>query len=148
MTLDTSDRKSVRAAEKAAARTDRERGEVVTALMATQPGRKYVWDKLGEAGIFHSVFSTEPLQMAFNEGQRNQGLLLLNEVIQWCPEQFIQAMREANGRRTSDAGQQRAGSNGNGRDQGSTGEPNLDPDFDNEGRWIGEGEDPRSNPAD
>lgn len=102
MTLNTSDRKSIRAAEKAAAIADRERGEVVSALMSTEPGRRFVWDKLGSAGIFTSTFSTDPGQMAFNEGQRNQGLLLLNDVMQYCPDQFIQAMREANVRRTVD----------------------------------------------
>jgi hypothetical protein len=95
------DRKSIRAAEKAFAIAERERGEVVVEMMATQARRRYIWDKLGEAHIFSTSFSTDPTQMAFNEGQRNQGLVLLNDIIQYCPEQFIEAMREANGRRTS-----------------------------------------------
>ena len=57
--------------------------------MATPQRRRYVWEKLATAGIFQSTFSTDPLQMAFNEGQRNAGLVLLNDVIQYCPEQFI-----------------------------------------------------------
>ena len=96
-----SDRKSIRAAEKTSAIAERERGEVVVEMMATQARRRYVWEKLGAAGIFSTTFSTDPGQMAFNEGQRNQGLVLLNDIIQYCPEQFIEAMREFNGRRTS-----------------------------------------------
>jgi hypothetical protein len=125
--FNASDRKSIRAAEKAAAIAERERAEVVVESMATGPRRKYVWDKLAAAGIFQSTFSTDPLQMAFNEGQRNQGLVLLNDVIQYCPEQFILAMRESNGRRDSDAasrdnGQRSGDQDGDGGDQGSASE--------------------------
>ena len=101
MTLNTSDRKSVRAAEKASAIIDRQRGEVLTHLMDTGPGREWAWNKLAEAHIFATTFSTDPVQMAYNEGQRNQGLTLLNDIIQWCPDQFILAMREQNERSTS-----------------------------------------------
>lgn len=109
MTLNTSDRKSIRAAEKAAALADKQRGEVVVNLMSTIPGRKYIWDKLSVAGIFATTFSTDALQMSFNEGQRNQGLVLLNDVIEYCPEQFIEAMREANGRRSESSTADSAG---------------------------------------
>ena len=94
------DRKQIRAAEKAAAEADRERGEVIVALMSNKHGRRFVWDKLSDAHIFATTFSIDPIQMAFNEGQRNQGLALLDDIIRSCPDQFILAMREANGRRT------------------------------------------------
>ena len=97
------DRKAIRAAEKAAAIAERQHAEVVVESMATPQRRRYVWEKLAAAGIFATTFSTDPLQMAFNEGQRNAGLILLNDVIENCPEQFILAMRESNARRTSDA---------------------------------------------
>lgn len=98
--LNTSDRKSIRAHEKAAAIADRERGEVLISIMSSTPGRRWVWDKMGAAHIFQTSFSVDAVQMAFNEGERNQGLLLLNDIMQWCPDQFILAMREANERRT------------------------------------------------
>ena len=101
---DASNRKHIRAAEKAAAIAERERAEVVVEMMATVPRRRYVWEKLADAHIFSTTFSTDPIQMAFNEGQRNQGLALLDEIIRSCPDQFILAMRESNARRTeSDA---------------------------------------------
>ena len=137
------DRKQVRAAEKAAAIAERERGEVVVEMMATPQRRRYVWEKLAAAGIFSTTFSTDPVQMAFNEGQRNQGLVLLNDVIQYCPEQFILAMREANGRRTADdtidanrdAGERRNGEDHNGRDQ----RPASNPDSDDAAGQDGDG---------
>lgn len=127
MTLNASDRKSVRAAEKAAALADRQRGEVIVAICSTAAGRRFLWEKLGSAHIFQTSFNTDSHRMAFNEGERNQGLLLLNDIIQWCPEQFIQAMREHNERSSSDAaardtGERTGGENGNGRDQGSAGD--------------------------
>ena len=32
--------------------------------------------------------------MAFAEGERNQGLQLLADIMRWCPERFIEMMRE------------------------------------------------------
>ena len=96
-----SDRKHIRAAEKAAATAEAQRSEVVVESMATVPRRRYVWDKLADCGIFRTTFSPDPLQMAFNEGQRNQGLVLLNDIIEHCPDQFIQAMKEHNERRSN-----------------------------------------------
>ena len=99
--FNAADRKSIRAAEKAAKLVDDNNRTVITAVMNTAPGRRYLWDKLAAAHVFATTFSTDPVQMAFNEGQRNQGLLLLNDIMEWCPDQFILAMREFNGRRTS-----------------------------------------------
>ena len=120
MALNAADRKSIRAAEKAAKIVDANNQAVVVAIMSTESGRRYIWDKLTLANIFSTTFSTDSMQMAFNEGNRNQGLLLLNDIIEWCPEEFIQAMREANGRRTqSSTGQRNGSENGDGRVEGS-----------------------------
>lgn len=130
MILDTSNRKSIRAVEKAAAVADRERGVTVANLMSTIPGRRYIWEKLTAAHMFQTSFNADPLQMAFNEGERNQGIQLLNDIIQWCPEQYIQAMRESNERNSSDhdsrtgtdAGERGGREDGDGGDQGSAGD--------------------------
>lgn len=125
MTLNTSDRKSVRAAEKASALVDRQRGEVLVSVMETGPGREWIWNKLSEANIFHTTFSTDPVQMAFNEGQRNQGLVLLNDIIQWCPDNFILTMREHNGRTSSSSASPDSGPSSTDED-GSVGERSDD----------------------
>ena len=100
--FNASDRRSIREAEKAAKVAEANRRAVVVALMDQQLGREYIWTLLSEAGIFTQVFSTDPLILAFNEGRRSMGLRLLDDVTTFTPDQFIQAMREANGRRTVD----------------------------------------------
>jgi len=99
MVVNAADRKSIRAAEKASRLADRDRGDVIRNLMSTSSGRRYIWDKLTSSHIFATSYSSDPIAMAFAEGERNAGLLLLNDIIQWCPEQFILAMRESNERR-------------------------------------------------
>jgi hypothetical protein len=100
MTLNTSDRKSVRAAEKAAERDERNRGEVVIALAGTEAGRKYIWDSLESAHLFAIPYPSDPHMAYFILGQRNQGQQLLDDILHWCPDQFLQMTREANGRRS------------------------------------------------
>ena len=125
MTLNTADRKSVRAAEKSAKLADRQRGEVLIAICSTEPGRRYLWERLDEAHIFRTSFSTDPIQMAFYEGERNQGLLLLGDIMQWCPDQFIQMMREHNERRSTSGRSptgERAEREDSGRDDSGSGD--------------------------
>ena len=94
-------RKDIRRKEKEARQIERNRGQVIIELMRTVPGRNYIWDQLTLAHIFSTSYSPDALQMAFAEGERNSGLRLLNDIIEWCPEQFIQMMREQNVRRTA-----------------------------------------------
>lgn len=94
------DRKQIRAAEKAAKLAERNRGEVIAALANTEPGRRYLWDRLAEANVFSSTYHDNPQRMAFSEGLRSSGLALMEDFMRYAPDQFILAMREANGRRT------------------------------------------------
>lgn len=122
------DRKWIREREKSAKLLDLANQSVVVSLMSTPDGRRYIWDKLELAHIFSTTFSTDALQMAFNEGQRNQGLQLLADIIRWCPDQYIQAMRESNARRDTDnastrnTGQRAGREDADGRDQGPAGD--------------------------
>lgn len=128
MTYNAGERKDIRKVAKAAKLAEQNRGEVLKQIMSTIPGRSWVWDRLASAGIFVVHPPTDALVLAFREGERNQGMQLLNDVMQWCPDEFILAMREANGRRTegdasSDAGERGDGEDGDGRDQGPAGDP-------------------------
>ena len=116
MTLDAGDRKSIRRAEKASAIAERSRRDVTRMLMSSTEGRSYVWNKLTAAHIFSTSFSLEPLQMAFSEGERNAGLQLLNDIMDSCPDQFIEMMREQNVRSSANE-QQPRGANPDGRTQ-------------------------------
>ena len=66
----------------------------IRALMKLPAGRRVVWRLLEQAGVWRSVFSTEPLRMAFAEGQRNLGLWLLGWVMRECPDEYDLMMRE------------------------------------------------------
>lgn len=100
MPYDASDRKQVRKAEKLVKLAERNRASILVQLASTAAGREYLWNELSESHIFASTYSDNSQRMAFLEGQRSSGLRLLDAIMQSCPDQFIQAMREANGRRT------------------------------------------------
>jgi hypothetical protein len=93
------DRKSVRRKEKDSRIADRQRGEMILSIMSTMPGRAWLWDRLSETSIFHTTHVTgDALASAFQEGRRSVGLSLLADIMAYCPDQYIQAMREANER--------------------------------------------------
>lgn len=65
-------------------------------LMSQRRGRRMVWRLLNQAGVFRSSFSTNAMQMAFAEGNRNYGLRLLGLIHAACPEQYHVMMKERN----------------------------------------------------
>lgn len=64
-------------------------------LMASKRGRRIVHRLLEGAGVYRISFHTNALQMAFNEGNRNQGNALLATVTTHCPERYIELLNEA-----------------------------------------------------
>lgn len=117
MTYDASNRKDVRRAEKESRQADRLRGDVIRAIASTTPGRAYLWGELERCHVFATSFNLDPGLMAFTEGERNAGLRLLADIMQWCPDSFLLIMQEENGRRTSR--EFTRSQNTDGRDQGS-----------------------------
>lgn len=99
----TADRKEIRRKEKEDRQAEKDRGQVILEIMSHKPGRNYAWDILSSAHVFATSYSPDALATAFAEGERNFGLRFLNDIMQWCPEQFIQMMREQNERRTDDS---------------------------------------------
>src|SRR5574340_1333024 len=63
-------------------------------LMAHKQGRRIVWRLLEQYGVFRSSFSTEPLEMAFLEGQRNDGLRLLADIHEHAPDRYVEMLRD------------------------------------------------------
>jgi hypothetical protein len=78
-------------------------------LMASERGRRLVWQWLGEAGLFRSSYSNDPVAMAFREGERNRALVLQAQVMKHAPEQFIRMLAEAQAPSGSKAGAHTAG---------------------------------------
>ena len=57
-------------------------------IMSNKRGRRFIWSLLVRAGVFRLSFTGEPLQMAFNEGQRNEGLRVWPLVQEHTPEAY------------------------------------------------------------
>lgn len=121
-------RKDVQAAAKAARQAEVASAEVIRSLMTTTIGRAWILTKLESAHIFATSYSPDATQMAFNEGERNQGLLLLNDIMRTCPDEYVLMFRERNAKdlaherhvASSTASSERSGSeNGD----GGVGEP-------------------------
>ena len=63
--------------------TDREQEKEqrrLNAIMATEDGRAWMWDHLANCGVFHSTYTQNPHDTAFNEGRRSIGLRLIADL--------------------------------------------------------------------
>ena len=58
-------------------------------------GRQVLWSILESCGIYRSSFSQSSKQMAFNEGRRTVGLLVLNQVLTVAPNAYNLMRNEA-----------------------------------------------------
>lgn len=94
------DRKSIRDAEKRAKLAERNRAEVLVGVMSTVPGREWLWNLLDVLNVFGSPIAEDPHRTYFLLGEQNAGKRLMADAMQFCPDLFIQAMREANQRRS------------------------------------------------
>ena len=54
--------------------------------MGGKRGRRVVWSLLDRAGVFRSSFAGSSEQTAFNEGQRNIGLIYLDLILTHAPD--------------------------------------------------------------
>lgn len=64
-------------------------------LLAHPQGRRIAWQWMGDAGVFRSTFNQSGSVMAFNEGQRAQGLKLLTSIMAHAPDAFTKMQKEA-----------------------------------------------------
>lgn len=116
MPYDAGSRKDVRQAEKLAKLHEQQRKEIVTGIMSVIPGRSWICDLLEHCHIFSTSYNDMPHRMAFMEGQREVGILLLADIMAACPDQYVQMMRERNERNASyDAGRRKPDTNGRDR---------------------------------
>lgn len=63
-------------------------------IMATDGGRRFVWFMLQEFGAFKAVPIESHAQMAYMEGRRNVGLMLISKIQADCPERYQQMINE------------------------------------------------------
>lgn len=67
-------------------------------LMGRKQGRRIIWRQLERAGVFKLSFNTNAMQMAFAEGNRNEGLRTLSLIHQLTPELYPVMVKESNER--------------------------------------------------
>ena len=63
-------------------------------LMSSPRGRRLVWWLLSKAGVFRTSFNNSGSITAFNEGQRNMGLMLQGEVLEASPDAYLTMLTE------------------------------------------------------
>lgn len=68
--------------------------EDVKWLMSSPRGRRIVWWLLSKAGVYRTSFNNSGSVMAFNEGQRNLGLMMQAEISDICHDQFVTMLQE------------------------------------------------------
>lgn len=73
-------------------------------LMGSKRGRRIVWRLLDRAGVFRLSFNTNAMQMAFAEGNRNEGLRMLAQIHTLCPELYPVMVKEQVNERNADDG--------------------------------------------
>lgn len=67
---------------------------IIKTLMSHPDGRRWIWNKLNAAMVFHEGESLDPHVMAYHKGVRNGGLQLLASCNRHAPEMYIQMLRE------------------------------------------------------
>jgi hypothetical protein len=63
-------------------------------IMGQKRGRRMIWRQLERAGVFRSTFDENPHRSAFNEGQRNEGIYITDQIMTHCPEHWTNMMKE------------------------------------------------------
>ncbi|EMF20571.1 hypothetical protein [Citrobacter freundii] len=64
-------------------------------VMNSEQGRRVIWSQLEKGQVFGACFSVDPHITAFNEGQRNLALVLLQRVMAHCPDQYLKMAAES-----------------------------------------------------
>ena len=72
---------------------DRELSDI-RKIVAMPEGRRFIWRVLTRAGIYTPSFAVEQSIMSFNEGKRNIGLFILEDLMRAKPEAFMQMSQE------------------------------------------------------
>jgi hypothetical protein len=63
-------------------------------VLSDKRGRRFVRRLLDQAGVYRSSFNTNAMTMSFNEGQRNEGLRLVAQMMTHCRKRFMDMLEE------------------------------------------------------
>lgn len=73
-------------------------------LMGSKRGRRILWRLLERSGVFRLSFNTNSMTMAFNEGNKNEGIRTIALIHTHCPELYPQMVKEQSNARNADDG--------------------------------------------
>jgi hypothetical protein len=68
--------------------------EDLTEILKLPAGRRVLWSYLSFCGIHREVFSTNALQMAFNDGRRTVGLKIEDDIITTNAQAYLAMLTE------------------------------------------------------
>lgn len=94
MTFNATNRKDIRAREKAQLLATIIRGEVISGIMSVQNGRQWMHELLAATFVFTDPFSPDPYIHAANSGQRSIGIQLFADIMAFCPKNFTIMIEE------------------------------------------------------
>jgi len=63
-------------------------------IMRNEDSREFIYGHLQSCGVFESIFSTDPVQLGYSSGMRDAGLLLLGEIKEAAPDDYLKMIRE------------------------------------------------------
>lgn len=70
--------------------------EDLKSLLKTEVGRRFCWKLISSTHVFSSSFSPDNDRVtSFREGERNIGLMLIADIMEACPDRYIQMQRES-----------------------------------------------------
>lgn len=92
--MNTADEQQVKESQKQEEKRQKRREKALLHVMGTPQGREFIWGLLEDARIFRSSFTGNSATF-FNEGRRDFGLQLLNDVQHYCPKLYLDMQREA-----------------------------------------------------
>lgn len=72
----------------------RRRQEDVLFVLSTTQGRRFYWELMKRCGIFETSMTGNNTTF-FNEGMRNIGLMLLNDLNELAPQAYLKMMEES-----------------------------------------------------
>jgi hypothetical protein len=94
--FNASDPAQVAAKRRSAGKKRKANESVVYTIMSTQSGREWVHSLLESCHCFGTSFTGEAMTMAFKEGERNIGLLIIAQIMKAAPDEFIIMLKEQN----------------------------------------------------
>ena len=71
-----------------------ERKVVLRSVMSVKAGREWMFNLLGECGVYRTPFANDRSATDFNCGQQNIGLRLVASLVEACPDDYLRMMKE------------------------------------------------------